>query len=332
MTLSKILLAGIIITASVITGCKKEKYINEPGNLVPKTVDEDPSLPQIYVNGCQLHSEAFGHPDSSIIVVIHGGPGSDYRSLLKCKEFADHGFRVVFYDQAGSGLSQRFPKAYYKSTQLVFDELSGVIANYKTHTSQKVFLLGHSWGAILASGFVNQRPNDISGIVLAEPGGLIWKDIIDYVDRSRSIKLTKELLNDETYTDQFLTGKESEHQVLDYKYGILSSADGNKDNPTGNESSLPFWRFGAITNIALFEVAKREEPDWTSNLSRYNPKVLFIYSENNKAYGVEWAAKISSAFPNVELYKANGAGHDMFSFETGWANTFPKMLHYFKSF
>lgn len=331
MNFKKNILASTILAVSLITSCKKEKYINGSGNLVPKTVDEVPSIPSIFVNGCQLHSEAFGHPDSSIIIVIHGGPGSDYRSLLNCKEFANYGFRVVFYDQAGTGLSQRFPKSYYTSTQLVFDELSGIIAHYKTHSTQKIFLLGHSWGAILASGFINQHPYGISGVVLAEPGGLIWKDILEYVDRSRSIKLTKELLNDETYVDQFLTGKESEQEVLDYKYAILSSVDGNKDNPTGNEASLPFWRFGAISNIALFEVGKKEEPNWTTNLSQYVPKVLFIYSENNKAYGADWATKISSAFPNVELYKANGAGHDMFSFQTGWSNTFPKMLNYFNS-
>ena len=30
------------------------------GNLVPRTVDEDPSLPRIEVNGTMLHAEAFG--------------------------------------------------------------------------------------------------------------------------------------------------------------------------------------------------------------------------------------------------------------------------------
>ena len=53
-----------------------------PGNLVPKTVEEDPSLPRIEVNGTTLHAEAFGDPSAPMVMMLHGGPGGDYRSLL----------------------------------------------------------------------------------------------------------------------------------------------------------------------------------------------------------------------------------------------------------
>ena len=91
----------------------KEKLITERGKLVPLTVDEDPALPSITVNGAMLHADAFGHPDSTMIIVIHGGPGGDYRSLLNCTDLVNEGYRVIFYDQRGSGLSQRFPYRSY---------------------------------------------------------------------------------------------------------------------------------------------------------------------------------------------------------------------------
>lgn len=324
----KILLMVSIICS--LLACKKEKYINDAGNLVPKTVDQDPSLPSITINGARLHAETFGQPDSAIIIVLHGGPGSDYRYLLKCKEFANQGFKVVFYDQRGSGLSQRFPKSSY-SLQIMLDELTGVINHYKTTPSQKVFLLGHSWGAILATAYINKYPTKINGVVLAEPGGFVWQDILDYVKRSRDIKITKELINDMLYLDQFITGKNSDHEILDYKFGLLSIADGAKDNPTGDEGKLPFWRGGAIVNQALFEIGDNEKPNWTTNLSQFTTKVLFIYSENNKAYGLAHAQKVSSAFPNVQLFKTSAAGHDMLSFDTGWNNSYPTMLTYLNS-
>ncbi|MDL1892501.1 alpha/beta hydrolase, partial [Sphingobacteriales bacterium CHB3] len=56
--------------------------------MVPLTVDQDPSLPSISVNGTQLHAETYGNPNDPMIVVLHGGPGSDYRSLLNCSKFA----------------------------------------------------------------------------------------------------------------------------------------------------------------------------------------------------------------------------------------------------
>ncbi len=175
MKKSKIIIPLLIMMVS-FWGCAKENLIAEEGNLVPKTVEGNPALPNILVNGTMLHSEAFGNPDSAMLVVLHGGPGSDYRYLLNCKELANQGYFVVFYDQRGSGLSKRHLKSSY-SIQVMLDDLSGVIAHYRSSPAQKVFLLGHSWGAILATAYINQYPTAIRGAILAEPGGFTWDDI-----------------------------------------------------------------------------------------------------------------------------------------------------------
>jgi proline iminopeptidase len=330
MDLKLLMMAAAIISAILFARCEKEDFIYEPGKLVPKTVDQDPSLPSISVNGAQLHAEAFGPTDSALVIILHGGPGSDYRYLLRCKEFANQGYRVVFYDQRGSGLSQRFSKSSY-SMQVMFDDLGAVIDHYRTSQSQKVFLLGQSWGAMLATAYVNKYPTTISGLILGEPGGFIWQDVLDYMGRSREAKITSELMNDITYMDQFITGKEADQEILDYKYGLLAFADGDKDNPVGDEEQVPFWRHGAVCNQSLFEIGNTENPDWTTNLNQYFRKVLFLYSENNRAYGLEWAKKVSSVYPNVQLFEVMGAGHDMLTFDTGWNNSYSAMLIYLNS-
>jgi proline iminopeptidase len=293
-------------------------------------VELDASLPAITVNGSKFHAETFGNPADKMLVILHGGPGSDYRYLLNCKEFANHGYYVVFYDQRGSGLSKRHLKNVY-SIQLMLDDLSAVIAHYKTSPTQKVFLLGHSWGAMLATAYVNKYPASIRGVILGEPGGFKWQDIKDYVARSQDFRLTGEVLNDATYLGQFLTGKEEEHAVADYKYGLVAIADGSKDSPLGNEGVLPFWRSGAVVNKALFDIGERDGPDWTTNLKSFTTKVLFAYSERNTAYGLAHAQRVSSAYPTVQLEKINGAGHDFVAFPTGWNNFFPIALTYLNS-
>lgn len=316
----------------LLYSCAKEKYIETAGNLVPKTVDQDPSLPSISINGALLHSEAFGNPDSSIILVLHGGPGSDYRYLLNCKAFANNGYRVVFYDQRGAGLSQRFPRKSYNDMQILYDEITGVIDHYKTHTGQKVFLLGHSWGAMLATAYINRYPHGddniptINGVVLCEPGGFIWKDVKEYVSNSRGFALSSEFLNDATYLDQFITGKEDQHEILDYKLGIV--ATGN--SITGETNEL-FWRNGAEVNNGLYDLGEKQQPDWTANLHSYSTRALFIYSENNSVYGLNWAKKISAPYPNIELFKAANVGHSMLSDTAGWNTCYPKILAYFNS-
>lgn len=321
-------LAAILLL--LLMGCTKGKFINGEGNLVPRTVEQDPALPSVAVNGTLLHSIAFGNPDSAIIIVLHGGPGADFRSLLNCKQFADEGYRVVFYDQRGSGLSKRQSKEIY-SLQLMYDDLTGIITHYKRFTGQKIFLLGHSWGAILATGYINKYPETINGVVLAEPGGLQYEDIVAYLKRAKKIDITSEIANDISYVDQFITGGINQHEILDYKYALLAVADGAKGNPTGNEDRPPFWRFGSVVDLALKKIGEKEKPNFVTDIDRFTTKILFAYSENNKAYGLQYAMHVSSVFSNVQLLKVGNAGHDLLTFQRGWDNFFPVALAYFNS-
>ena len=334
LTLKKI--SVLALAAFLFFSCTKERFIDEPGNLVPKTVDQDPTLPSITENGAMLHSQAFGHPDSTMIVVIHGGPGGDYRYLLNCADLASNGYRVVFYDQRGSGLSQRFSKKSYTSRgtgalDMLYDELSGVIAHYRTSPSQKVILYGHSWGGVLATGYAGKHPNAIQGLIVSEPGGFKWDDIADFVKRANSFKLWGEFLNDATYMDQFISGNEDQHELLDYKLNLRAA----KNENTGEDNTLPgsFWRSGAVINTALFEIGDEHHPDFSAGINGFHVPVLFFYSERNKAYQLSWAQRISSAYNSVNLEFVSGAGHDgIVSNRGAWSGTtLPKIINYIHS-
>lgn len=322
--------AAVIILLFIVSSCTKGKFIQQEGNLVPYTVEEDSTIPSLAVNGTLLHAETFGNPQNSMLVILHGGPGSDYRYLLNCKEFANRGYFVVFFDQRGSGLSKRHTKESF-SIQLMIDDLKAVIHYYRKSPTQKLFLLGHSWGAILATAYINQFPSNVNGAIFCEPGGFKWTDIEAYVKRARDIRFTSEILNDAFYLDQFITGKKEQHAILDYKLGLLAAAESSADNPTGNEALLPFWRAGAVVNKALFELGEKQQPDWTGNLQLFTPPVLFVYSERNRAYGLDHARLVSSAYKQVQLQRVDNAGHDFLSFPSGWMQFFPVALQYLNS-
>ena len=327
----------------LFSSCEKEKFIEEDGNLVPKTVDQDPSIPAISINGAKLHAQAFGPVDSTLIIVLHGGPGANFKYLLNCKSLADKGYRVVFYDQRGSGLSERFNKEWYLNLgenaieEAFYKDLNGVIDHYKTHTSQKVVFLTQSWGSMFATGFAGKYPNTVQGLILAEPGGFKWDDVMKYVRNSRSFSYWSEALNDATYLDQFITGKENQHNILDYKMGLISSSNSIigdfKSNLGANGLYYKNVRNGAVIQVAMFEIGKKYNVDFSEGISQFNNKVLFFYSSNNKAYPDSWAEKISSAFINKELVKVNGVGHSgMFDQIDTWTNfTEPKVIEYIKS-
>lgn len=325
--------ACALVAGLVFGSCKKQRLMNEPGNLVPKTVDKDPTLPSISVNGALLHAEAYGPADSTLVVALHGGPGGDYRYLLNCKDLADAGYRVVFYDQRGSGLSQRFPKAHYasKPVDLMYDDLSGVIAHYRTSPTQKVVLLGHSWGAILATGYAGRYPTNVQGLVLCEPGGLKWADIVDYVGRSRAFKYFGEFLNNATYSDQFLTVKgEDEHETQDYKMLLLT---GRNEITDGDSEPIDFWRDGAVISDALYSYGEASKIDFSEGIGNFPKPVLFFNSAINKAYPDSWMQKIGSVYPQVQLRTIAGVGHDgIVADENAWKNlTRPQIINYLKA-
>ncbi len=329
-----LLLNAVLLLA--LASCKKEQYITEPGNLVPFTVDQAPGHSSITVRGAMLHTEAFGHPDSTMILVLHGGPGGDYRSLLNLKDLAEQGYLVIFYDQRGSGLSQRFSKGYYNNMglgvlDLLYQEISGVVAHYRSSPQQKLYLVGHSWGAILATGYAAHFPEQVQGLAVIEPGGLVWNDIRDYVKESRSFSLWSEALNDAAYLDQFLTGKENQHEILDYKMGLVAS----KNEITGEDNTLPgsTWRSGAVFNAALFETGKKHKPDFSAGIQQFQVPVFFVYSGKNKAYPDSWALRICGAYPIVQRLKLDQAGHSSMISDTGiWQQQMmPALVSYLRS-
>ena len=311
--------------------CKK---IDTPGNLVPKTADEDNTIPSIKILDRILHSEAFGHPDSTLIVCIHGGPSADYRYMLKAKDFVKYGYRVVFYDQIGSGLSQRFDESYYENKNvddIFLKELKGVINHYKTKPTQKVILFGHSWGAILATAFAGKYTSEVNGLALIEPGGLKWEDIVTYISKSQSAPLWSEMANDILYKDKFIENQKDNHEALDYKL-LLQASHGNpntKESMTGKEG---FWRMGSVINLISFNLGEKEKPDLSEGIQNFSNPVLFMHGGGGEVYTDDWAKKISSVYKNKEIFRIDGVGHSGMFEPNPWNSiTLPKLIQYFKS-
>ncbi len=324
----KVIFLATLLSTILFSGCEKEADIHRPGNLVPKTVDQDPALPHIRVNGTKLHSEAFGDPADPMVVFLHGGPGGDYRNALSLQQLAQNGYYVVFYDQRGSGLSRRHDKNSY-TIQLVLDDLTAVIDHYRSGSTQKIFLFGHSWGAMVAAAYINAYPERITGAVFAEAGGFNKALLDEYGGASRKLNLFAEETNDVMYYDQFLTGKESDHELLDYKAAIQTSFSYVQGNNEGVEGPSPFWRNGAVVLNAFVDIAEKEGFDFTTRLDLYSAKTLFLYGENNQSYGRTFAQKEAAFFPFAEIVQINNTGHEMIYFQ--WSQVYPVVLNYLNS-
>lgn len=302
--------------------------VTEPGALVPRTVDQDPTLPALAVNGTLLHVRTVGSPSDPLMIVIHGGPGGDFRSLLSAEAFADAGFQVVFYDQRGSGLSRREDRRQFEQAgalDLFINDLDALIAHFRGDQPRQVFLVGHSWGAMLATAYINRYPQKVSGAVLAEPGGFTWPQAKAYMERALRLRVFSEDLNDALFPDHIFAGR-ADHEVLDYRASLLLAFENAPGNPVGNAGPYPIWRSGAAANAGLATHADRYGFDFTTSLAQYTAEVLFLYSEYSRAYGPDWAATVAAAYPNARVEMVRGTGHEMLYF--GWPEFYQKSLAY----
>ncbi len=292
---------------------------SDPGNLVPKTVTEDPSLPSIAIADTHLHSEAFGDPDGPVIIVLHGGPGGDYRGLLPLRALADDGYRVAFFDQRGAGLSERHD-ADTITLEQYFEDLRLVIEYYAP--GRPVVFIAQSWGAMYATAFINQYGDydgRIRGAILTEPGAFTYEQLRGFMKRLQgSMNLVGEQFNDALWEEQFLSP--ADHARADYKAGLLAMR-GAPSEHRDPHNLVPFWRVGSVVGARLFSIAK-DGFDWTTNLDAFQHPVLFLRGDLNEAATLEHQQELAACYPNARIETIENVGH-----EAIWERTDDYLTH-----
>lgn len=284
---------------------------SDPGNLVPKTVVEDESLPAIEVNGARFHSEAFGPAGAPMVMVLHGGPGSDYRGLLPLAKLAEEGKRVVFWDQRGAGLSQRFD-----AKDLAFDpyleDLRLVIEHYTVSADQPIVFIGHSWGAMYATWFIDTYGDyggRVRGAVLSEPGAFTNTQLEEFLDlQAESIDFFAEDLGDIAWQEQFMSS--ADHERADY-VDSLKLLVGQPSEHRDPANPRPFWRSGTVVRNRLIALGRDLGFDWTRNLDAFQRPVLFLRGDLNTGAPLEQQQAYAASYPQHEVITLEGVGHQM---------------------
>ena len=112
-----------------------------------------------------LYSRTLG--DGPPIVVLHGGPDFDHFYLLpELDRLADR-FRLVYYDQRGRGRSSPGVEPGEVTLASELDDVDSVRRHFGF---DRVALLGHSWGGVLAMEYATRNPHHVSHLILVNTG------------------------------------------------------------------------------------------------------------------------------------------------------------------
>lgn len=129
----------------------------------------DTTLPageaRLAVDGGRIWYKVSGTGTGTPVILLHGGPGfSSY--YLKPLEALGADRPVVRYDQLGGGKSDGLTD----TTKMTIAHFVTELDSLRSHLGyQKVHLVGHSWGTILALEYYRVHPDRVASLTLASP-------------------------------------------------------------------------------------------------------------------------------------------------------------------
>jgi proline iminopeptidase len=277
---------------------------------VPATVTDDPALPRLAGDGVSLHGRVMGPEGAPLVIVLHGGPGDDHRSLLALEALAGP-HRVLLYDQRGAGLSERVAPARLR----IEDHLADLDALTRAHADGPVLLIGHSWGAMLATAYLGRRPAAVSRAVLIEPGFLDRAGYEAWEARRAALSRSPRVIwagLAAGFRARGVSGDADAAHDSIVGAAVHAFADHPK-NPyhcPGRPYDAPSWRFGGRASDAFWADVTPALDAMARGLAFPGP-VLILAGGCNDWTGAPLQGRHVRLFADARLEVIAGAGHDV---------------------
>lgn len=126
------------------------------------------------INGTSLFVKTVGNGEP--IIVIHGGPVLDHSYLFPHLKPLMEGYRLIFFDQRLSGRSSAVADSSDIRLSTFIEDIEALRTELKL---QKVHILGHSWGGLLAMKYAIAYPSHINNLMLINsmaPTSELWQE------------------------------------------------------------------------------------------------------------------------------------------------------------
>lgn len=218
-------------------------------------------------------TKRFGNNPKIKLLLLHGGPGATHDYFISAENYlAPEGIEFIYYDQLGSGNSDNPNDTAFWDLARYVEEVEQVRQQLNL-TKDNFYLLGHSWGGILAMEYALKYQEHIKGLIISN----MMSSCPDY-DRYAEEVLAKKLPSD----------------VL----GEVKKIEAANDfaNPRYMELLMPHFYNQFICRIPLAE--------WPAPMSRAFAKInqsLYITMQGPSEFGI--SGKLEQWDRSKELVK-----------------------------
>ncbi len=261
---------------------------------------------EVEVDGFKLVAYSFGSGEETILC-LNGGPGlpCDYlRDAHSC--LVDLGYRVVAFDQLGTGASDRPTDAALWTIERYVEETETV---RRALGLGRVHLLGHSWGGWLAIDYALKYQQNLKTLIL-EDTVADMPHLIAELDRLRAA------LGSETVA---MMQKHEAQGTIDHPEYLAAITLLNyrhvcrlPDWPAPVKRSLDDWNMGPYETMQgpneFLYTGNLKDWNRIPDLPRLTLPVLITVGEHDELTPA-CAMRMKHALPNAELHVFRNASH-----------------------
>jgi proline iminopeptidase len=260
---------------------------------------------QIITDGTILYYKIVGKGDP--IIIIHGGPGMDHGYFLPSMLELSKNHQIIFYDQRGCGKS-------------IAEKIDIDSINIETFVNDleclrnslglnKITVLGHSWGAMLAMQYAIKYSQNLSALVLVESISADFNGHNAFIKEcaKRTRKISKEI---DSITNS-LEFKKGDPKFVTKFYKIILETY-LYDPKKIDEISLVFEPFSAANGFKVYDIFDKNFLKSNFNifsaLKNLSVPTLIIHGESDPI-PLESAKQINSAITGSKLIILKKCGH-----------------------
>ena len=267
----------------------------------PADVDEG----FLEINGTTLYYKTMGSGEP--IVVLHGGPGFDHQQFLPYIGELSSRYKVILYDQRGTGLSSGPVDATSISIHNFVEDIEGI---RKAFGIAKMNLLGHSWGGMLAMHYAVRHPDKLKSLILcstaatAESFGVMRKTIARN-RQPQDTALLESISESQEFQDRDPRALERFWRTYFKAYFADPSLAAGitlvfTDNTIRNSDAVAGY---ILDSVGAF--------DLHADLGVVHAPTLILHGDSDPI-PVAYAERIHESIPSSELVIAESSGHWIF--------------------
>jgi len=267
----------------------------------------------VIVNGAKLWVVTFGKGDP--LILIPGGPGGVHVGLRRFDTLANN-HMLIYFDAFGRGKSDTAKDVREYTLERDIEDIEGL---RKALNLDKINVLGHSYGGVVAQGYAIKYPQQVKHLVLANTfhSYLMWQENDDNYNREIRTNYPEVWDSLMRIREQGYVSSDQLHQDIYGKvpYGFLYAynpdnfkARGNKPYPNSFNSKLYYQMVGKDGDFIVGNDIGNF--DYRQKLKDLKMPVL-IYGGRYDRVAVPWMmVKYKAYCPQAQFLMFERSGHN----------------------